>query len=751
MDDPFRDLLVRLDHLPDQFDGLRRVIRKAIDLADTDPEMALARVRKVLEYLVQDAHQRLVKEPPGTRPLENLLERLVKDGHLPTHLTPYTTFIRELGNAGTHRGEGKYKRVDVKVALIQLGAILDWYFETVRPDAALAASSTDPSPARDDPPRPAGSAPRVANPPRDRPDQRELINVFVSYRREDSLHQAGRLYDRLVAHFGPGRVFKDVDAIPLGADFREVLTERVAGCDVFIAVIGDTWLSIAGKRGHRRLDDPGDFVRIEIEAALSRRIPIIPVLVGHSSFPQAEELPETLQSLSFRHGLPVRPDPDFHNDMDRLIRGIEKAVSAAGARPAPRETRSPRPHESTGSRPRVGELPYRSGENRPSPLQDPERVAPPAPSPERHRPRWLLFVAAAVLALLLLGVIIYVAPDKGRIVRRGDDEHLPVENESIRKGKATAEAKKAGEAPKPGTDRDVPALPGRITNSIGMNLVLIPAGEFLMGSDETDPDARNDEVVVGAAGKKEKHLVRITRPFYLGATEVTRGQFRRFVDEASYQTEAEKDGKGGYGWNEAAGEFELDPKYTWQNAGFEQTDEHPVVNVSWNDATAFCEWLSQKDGRRYRLPTEAEWEYACRAGTTTKYSNGDDPESLAAVGNIADGTAKAKYPNWTTIATQDGFIYTAPVGRFNPNAWGLFDLHGNVWEWCRDGYAGDYYQRSPTDDPQGPDGASAPRVIRGGSWNGNAQYVRAALRGGLHPGLRSYCLGFRCGEFPSVR
>ena len=133
-----------------------------------------------------------------------------------------------------------------------------------------------------------------------------------------------------------------------------------------------------------------------------------------------------------------------------------------------------------------------------------------------------------------------------------------------------------------------------------------------------------------------------------------------------------------------------------------------MVNVSWNDAIAFCNELSEleglkpyyqsgagcrRDGDGYRLPTEAEWEYACRAGTTTRYQSGDDPETLAAVGNIADGTAKAKYPLWTwAIAAQDGYVYTAPVGRFRPNAFGLYDMHGNVWEWCWDWYEADYYK-----------------------------------------------------------
>ncbi len=224
------------------------------------------------------------------------------------------------------------------------------------------------------------------------------------------------------------------------------------------------------------------------------------------------------------------------------------------------------------------------------------------------------------------------------------------------------------------------------TRTAGIKLKLIPAGQFLMGSAPGDKEAYDDE--------KPWHWARITQPFYLGITEVTRGQFRRFVDDAGYKTEAEKDGKGGWGWNEEKGKFGQDPKFTWLNPGFEQTDEHAVVNVSWNDAAAFCEWLSRADGQTYRLPTEAEWEYACGAGTTTKYFSGDDPETLATVGNVADGTAKEKYPTWTTIGARDGYLYTAPVGRFRTNSFGLYDMHGNVWEWCQDWYDKDYYQHA---------------------------------------------------------
>jgi formylglycine-generating enzyme required for sulfatase activity/uncharacterized caspase-like protein len=283
------------------------------------------------------------------------------------------------------------------------------------------------------------------------------------------------------------------------------------------------------------------------------------------------------------------------------------------------------------------------------------------------------------------------------------------------------------------------SLSRSLADSIGMRLALIPAGEFMMGSSDDDDDADDDET--------PRHRVRITRPFYLGTTEVAVGQFRRFVAATGHRTEAELDGRGGHGWNESRSKFEVDPKYTWRNPGFPQTDEHPVTNVSWNDAVAFCEWLSAKEGKVYRLPTEAEWEYACRAGTTTRYTSGADPETLVSVGNVADGTARTRFPQWTTIASRDGQLFTAPVGHFRANAWGLYDMHGNVGEWCRDGYDGRYYQESPGNDPPGP-AQPLRRVYRGGSWADDPRYARSARRVGVNPDYFYYDLGFRVTRIP---
>ncbi len=174
---------------------------------------------------------------------------------------------------------------------------------------------------------------------------------------------------------------------------------------------------------------------------------------------------------------------------------------------------------------------------------------------------------------------------------------------------------------------------------------------------------------------------------------------------------------------------------------FEQTDEHPVVNVSWNDAVAFCEWLSQKEGELYRLPTEAEWEYACRAGTTTQFYGGDNPELLSELGNVIDGTFNAKFPGWTLNSANDGYVYTAPVGQFVPNQFGLYDMHGNVWERCSD-WCGNY-SAAPLVDPEGPPNKMP--VSRGGSWANAPVAARSAYRTWNDRSHRSIFIGFSRG------
>lgn len=297
--------------------------------------------------------------------------------------------------------------------------------------------------------------------------------------------------------------------------------------------------------------------------------------------------------------------------------------------------------------------------------------------------------------------------------------------------------------------------PAEVENSIAMKLVRIPAGEFLMGSKE-DVDALDKAFPAYKLKTKAdlfedepQHKVRITRPFYFGKYEVTLGQFTAFIKDSGYKVESERDGTGGWGINATTGKFEgRKPAYSWKNPGYPQKDDHPVVNVTWADAVAYCEWLSKKENKTYRLPTEAEWEYACRAGTKTRYYGGDDPKTLLKTANTADRSAqevgKKQFKDWEehVLDGKDGHAHTAPVGSYVPNAFGLHDMHGNVWEWCSDWYGEDYYTKSPVDDPKGPDKGHL-RVRRGGAWHTYPLYLRAAFRNYNRPDSRYLNLGFR--------
>gem|GEM_PF-728578 len=270
-----------------------------------------------------------------------------------------------------------------------------------------------------------------------------------------------------------------------------------------------------------------------------------------------------------------------------------------------------------------------------------------------------------------------------------------------------------------------------VTNSIGLKLVRLPAGEFIMGSPLTEKGRRADE--------PQRH-VRLTQDFFIGQFEVTRGQFSQFVEATGYKTDAERGLRGGYGYEEATRKLTgPDHRYSWRFTGFPQTDEHPVVNVSWNDATAFCRWLTEREQRTYRLPTEAEWEYACRGGTASAFANGNDAEKLAEVGNVVDALAKQWFPDRLAIAANDGHVFTAPVGSFKPNALGLHDLHGNVWEWTAD-----WFGPPPTTaqtDPRGPE-SGKDKVVRGGDWYHDWSFARSAQRFPIFPGLCRRHAGF---------
>jgi len=280
-----------------------------------------------------------------------------------------------------------------------------------------------------------------------------------------------------------------------------------------------------------------------------------------------------------------------------------------------------------------------------------------------------------------------------------------------------------------------------------MKLVLVPAGRFLMGSSPKELEILKRESgkagVLGDQAQSDEdpqHEITLTKPFFMGACPVTRGQFAAFVADDGYQTDAEKGGGAvvwdGSAWDKVAGT-------SWKKPGFEQTDDHPAVCVSHNDAAAYCAWLSKKTGRTVALPTEAQWEYACRAGTAAAYLWGDAPDGGKGWCNAADQAAKKVMGDrWSYFTWDDGFAHTSPVGKFKPNAFGLYDMPGNASQWCSDWYDRGYYAKSPKADPQGPaDGAH--RVLRGGGWFAPPLGCRSAGRDRIMPEYGFSYFGFR--------
>ena len=240
------------------------------------------------------------------------------------------------------------------------------------------------------------------------------------------------------------------------------------------------------------------------------------------------------------------------------------------------------------------------------------------------------------------------------------------------------------------------------TNSVGMEFVTLSAGTFLMGSPDSDRQAR--------AFEKPQHQVTISRPFQIGRHEVTQAQWQAVLGENPYARDRSN------------------PYYDLPGMAERINRPNHPATVSWNDAQEFIAALNRREGgARYRLPTEAEWEYAARAGTTTRYSFGDDERQLD------------RYA-WYGGDFQTGGDH--PVGTKQPNPWGLHDVHGNVWEWVADWYDPDYYARSPAVDPQGPQRGTH-RVVRGGSWHATATSWRTAFRRDYDPDYRGISIGFR--------
>lgn len=289
-----------------------------------------------------------------------------------------------------------------------------------------------------------------------------------------------------------------------------------------------------------------------------------------------------------------------------------------------------------------------------------------------------------------------------------------------------------------------------------VRMILVSGGTFEMGSEfYLSVEDKNEKIFF--QDESPVHNVHITKNFWVAETETTVGQFRRFVQETGYLTEAEIAGQSLGEYSESitsgsklSGSWTQGKRLNWKNPGYYQSDYHPVSHVSWNDAKAFCRWLSDKTGRTYRLLSEAEWEWAAGGQTHTRYSWGNEEPKGKEGGNIADAAFQETFPNWKypILSTYlDYFAFPAPVGSYLPNAFGLFDMTGNVWEWVEDLYSSTYYKTSPGNDPRGPDklpeGSEIKRVHRGGGFDWELPYLRVAKRRAALPQSTSINVGFR--------
>lgn len=492
-----------------------------------------------------------------------------------------------------------------------------------------------------------------------------MSKIFISYRRDDAEAYAGRIYDRLAERFSADQIFMDIDNIPLGVDFVSVLQQKVRACKVMLVLIGKDWLSVADDAGYRRLDNPSDFVRLEIVTALDRNIRVIPVLLSGATVPKEHLLPDDLKPLARRNGIVVN-HASFRSDIDRLINELERALT-------PEAAASPPPPPAPEAKP---------------PHTDEASLSETVVQPKVRN--WGAIMAYG-WGIALVGWAVYAMYSAFYSGRN-------YFNQTNDKPQAVATATTASAKPS-AISRD-PLKVG----SKEPEMVVIPAGSFLMGSPADEKDRFENE--------GPQHAVTVGR-FALGAHEVTFAEYDAFAEATNRKKPSDE------GWGRG---------------------NRPVIHVSWDDAQAYAAWLSEKTGKRYRLPTEAEWEYAARAGTTGRFFWGDDP---------AD-TQLCEYANGSADCN-DGYLNTSPVASFKPNPFGLYDMLGNVWEWVEDcdhvNYQGAPTVANATWEQQ--DVPCALRVVRGGSWWFPPNLLRSATRYFTAPDDHSdnlHGLGFRLAQ-----
>ena len=544
-----------------------------------------------------------------------------------------------------------------------------------------------------------------------------MPKIFISYRRADSRKDSGRIYDRLVDAFGKDNIFKDVDNIPFGRDFRGVLSEAVNQCQVMLAVIGQQWLTITDTDGSRRLDNPADFVRIEIQSGLQRgdaRCLVIPVIVDNAAMPNADKLPLELRELAFKNAITVRDDPDFHRDMERLVRQLQQYDIEL-------KTREHVP------------VTQKSGANKAAQSHQ-------ADSPDVTSNPLLRFlkspigIALAILILLLLVFLLSQFIPRGSttptptvaalsasdtpqtsamIPTITDTLTLPPPQVPTREPSAvptytvtptiaptplpptatlTQTPSNTPTATNPPTQTAMPVITHNADWKIfeqsfnGVPMMQVPAGCFDMGSEQ------------GADDEKPVTKICFDHPYWIDKTEVTNAQFAQFGGNAAKSS-------------------------TWTDPN------RPRETITWFEASDFCEL------RGGHLPTEAEWEYAARGPDNLTFPWGND-----------FNTANAVYSD--NANNQTAAVGSKPSGA----SWvGALDMSGNVWEWVSTLYKAYPYPVPGSYDERhnwiAADNTSNLRTLRGGSWNSPGDGLRAAYHIRSGPLYSNSSLGFRCAIF----
>ena len=526
--------------------------------------------------------------------------------------------------------------------------------------------------------------------------------IFINYRRTDSDVVVGRLAADLRREFTlPDQIFEDINSIDPGAPFAYVLQRGLDTCAAVLVVIGPDWLSAKDPRGRARLQLPEDWVRREVAASLKRGddVRVFPVLVDDAEMPGADDLPEDLRSLADRQAIPL-VTRHWNNDFARLV-GLLRRVPGLG-QPSANPELPPSPG-ATGQPAREAVPP-----RRPQPQAFTSAANNDDPPGARVPWKGIAAIGGVVLAgavalniggkpepapaLALPAAVEAPAPAKAQPAPKPE---APVPAKAPAAAPATGTAANATPAPAPAKAQTTPQ-PGETFRDCTQcpEMVVMRAGSFTMGSPPSEIGRDDDE------GPQRK--VSLSRAFAVGKFEVTFGEWDACMAEGGC---AHKPNDNGWG-----------------------RGRQPVIAVSWQDAQAYVTWLSKKTGKPYRLLTEAEWEYAARAETSTRYPWGDAPGSNLA--NFEDSGGR-----WS-------FKQTGPVGSFAANGFGLHDMIGNVWEWTQDCYNKNY-KGAPVDGRAWESGNCGVRVVRGGSWFSSADFARVANRIWGEPADRDSFLGFR--------